>query len=85
MNNTMDENSTNIKLDDDDKFVITDLFFERIVPKLTRLNARKGNINCEFAGEKYKNWTILFDSIGSDFEIIAFEYDEESSGMDLDL
>jgi hypothetical protein len=81
----MNKKFTIIQLDDNDKFAITDLFFEKIVPKLTRLNAKKGNINCDFAGEKYKNWTILFDSIGSDFEIIDFEYDEESSGMDLDL
>lgn len=85
MNNMTNENPTNIELDDNDKFAIIAIFFEKIVPKLARLNARKGNINCEFAGEKYKNWTILFDSIGSDFEIIDFEYDEESAGMDLDL
>lgn len=73
------------ELDDDDIASITLTFFEDIVPKLARLNAKKGNINCDFAGKRYENWNIHFESIGSDFEIIEFEYDEESIGMDLDL
>ena len=85
MDATTNEKDFFLELDDDDRAVITEQFFETVVPKLTRLNARKGNINCEFAGEKYKNWTILFDSMGSDFEIIDFEYDEDSVGIDLDL
>ena len=85
MDATTNEKDPLLELDDDDRAAIAELFFENVVPKLTRLNARKGNINCDFAGEKYKNWTILFDSIGSDFEIIDFEYDEDSTGMDLDL
>lgn len=73
------------ELDDDDKTRITDIFFEEVVPKLRKLDARLGNVNCDFAGEKYRDWTILFRSIGSDFEIVDFEYDEDGEGMDLDL
>ena len=73
------------ELDDDDKSRITDIFYEEIVPKLRKLDARLGNVNCDFAGEEYSNWTILFRSIGSDFEIVDFEYDEDGEGMDLDL
>ena len=50
-----------------------------------RYGARMGNLNCEFAGERFKNWNIQFKSIGSDFEIVEFEYDEEGDGIDLDL
>ncbi|MCP4667095.1 MAG: hypothetical protein GY849_12095 [Deltaproteobacteria bacterium] len=73
------------ELDDDDKVRITDIFFEEVVPKLRKLDARLGNVNCDFAGEAYRDWTILFRSIGSDFEIVDFEYDEDGEGMDLDL
>ena len=73
------------ELDDDDKTHITDIFFEEVVPKLRKLGARLGNLNCDFAGEEYRNWTILFRSIGSDFKIVDFEYDEDGEGMDLDL
>lgn len=73
------------ELDDDDKTRIIDIFFEEVVPKLRKLDARLGNVNCDFAGEQYRDWTILFRSIGSDFEIVDFEYDEDGEGMDLDL
>ena len=73
------------ELHDEDRTHITYIFFEEIVPKLRKLDARIGNVNCDFAGEEYKDWTILFRSIGSDFEIVDFEYDEEGEGMDLDL
>ena len=73
------------ELDDDDKSHITDIFFEEIVPKLRKLDARLGNVNCDFAGEGYRDWTIRFRSVGSDFEIVDFEYDEDGEGMDLDL
>ena len=49
------------------------------------MDARIGTLNCEFAGEQYSNWNILFKSMGSDFEIVDFEYDEESYGFSLDL
>ena len=73
------------ELDDDDKTYIRDVFFEQMVPKLVKCNARLGNLSCEFAGEKYKNWMIQFQSKGSDFEIVEFEYDEDAGSIDLDL
>ena len=72
-------------LDDEDKIYISELFFENIVPKLMRLSARIGTINCEFAGDKYKDWNLRFTSAGSGFDIVEFEYDEDGTGMDLDL
>jgi len=73
------------ELDDDDKIYITEVFFEHIVPKLIKCDARLGNLSCEFAGEKYKNWMIRFQSKGSDFDIVEFEYDEDGESIDLDL
>ena len=73
------------ELDDYDKAHIAQVFFEVIVPKLIKHDARIGNINCDFAGEQYKNWNINFKSKGSDFDIVEFEYDEEACGLDLDL
>ena len=73
------------ELDDEDIARISDIFYEDIVPKLIKHDARIGNINCDFAGEQYKNWNINFKSKGSDFDIVEFEYDEEGCGIDLDL
>ena len=73
------------ELDDDDKAYISDVFFEHIVPKLIKCDARLGNLSCEFAGEKYKNWMIQFQSKGSGFDIVEFEYDEDGESIDLDL
>jgi len=72
-------------LDDEDKAHITEAFFEHMVPKLIRCDARLGNLSCEFAGEKYKNWMIRFQSRGADFDIVEFEYDEDAESIDLDL
>ena len=72
-------------LDDEEKGHIAELFYEDIVPKLMRLNARIGTINCEFAGEKYKDWNLRFATKGSGFDIVEFEYDEDGTGMDFDL
>ena len=72
-------------LDEDDKIFLSELFQEEIVPKLNRLGARLGTINCGFAGEKYQKWNICFKSIGSGFTISDFEYDEEGASLDLDL
>ncbi len=69
----------------DEKEHILMVFHEEIVPKLTKLGARLGTLNCEFAGERYRKWGVQFRSVGSDFEILDFEYDEEGAGMDLDL
>ena len=72
-------------LDDEDKVYITEAFFEHMVPKLIKWDARLGNLSCEFAGEKYKNWMIRFQSKGANFDIVEFEYDEDAEGIDLDL
>ena len=72
------------ELDDDEKAHITDLFFDEIVPKLLRLDARRGTINCGFAGKEYKNWNIEFRSEGSDLDIVDFHYDEDGASIDLD-
>ena len=73
------------ELSDDDRIYIRDTFFREIVPKLRKLDARLGTLNCEFAGKRYGNWNIRFESAGSDFDIMEFEYDEEGLGLDLDL
>ena len=73
------------ELEDEDMIRITEVFFEETVPKLQKLNARLGTLNCDFAGEKYQNWTIHFQSAGESFEIVEFEYDEDAIGLDLDL
>jgi hypothetical protein len=73
------------ELDDEEKAHITDLFFSEIVTKLKRLDARLGTLNCEFAGNEYKNWNIQFKSDGSGFDIVDFYYDEDGALIDLDL
>jgi hypothetical protein len=73
------------RLTDEEKSEIQELFFEAIVPKLRKLDARLGNISCEFAGPRYSNWMIQFRSRGEEFEIVDFEWDEQGSGIDLDL
>ena len=72
------------ELDDDDKAFITEIFFEKVVAKLKRIDARIGTLNCDFAGDQYKNWNIHFKSKGPGFEIVDFEYDEDSYGFSLD-
>lgn len=72
------------ELDDIDKSHITEIFFEEIVKKLKRMDARIGTLNCDFAGDQYKNWNIQFKSKGQGFEIVDFEYDEDSCGFSLD-
>ena len=71
------------ELDDDDKSHITEIFHEDVAPRLMRMAARIGNINCEFAGEQYKNWVIEFRSTRIGFEIVDFEYDEDSRSFNL--
>ena len=73
------------ELDDDVKARITESFYNDISKKLEKLHARNGVINCGFAGEQYKNWNIRFKSVGSGFDIVDFEYDEDGTGMDFDL
>ena len=73
------------ELDDEDMVHIREIFYEEIVPKLIKCDARLGNLSCEFAGEQYKNWILQFQSKGSDFDIVEFEYDEDGESIDLDL
>lgn len=73
------------ELSDDDQEHIRTLFHEEVAPKLKKLDARLGTLSCEFAGEQFKNWSVQFKSIGNDFEIVHFEYDEDAAELDLDL
>ncbi|MBW1997983.1 MAG: hypothetical protein JRJ29_08485 [Deltaproteobacteria bacterium] len=73
------------ELSDEDIQHIREVFFRDMVPKLKNAQARLGTIGCEFAGPRYKHWSLRFASRGSDFEIEEFEYDEVSSELDLDL
>jgi len=82
-----DEDQTNPshELSEEDQEYIRTIFHKDVVPKLVRLDARIGTLSCEFAGEQYKNWTVQFQSVGDDFEIVEFEYDEAGASLDLDL
>jgi hypothetical protein len=82
-----ENNSTDLlhELSDEDQAHIRMVFDEDMVPKLTKLDARLGTLNCEFAGEQFKNWSIQFRSKGSYFEIVEFAYDEEGEDLSLDL
>jgi len=71
------------ELDDDDKTHIAEVFDEDVAPRLMIMHARTGNINCEFAGEEYKNWVVEFRSTRFGFEIVDFEYDEHSRSFEL--
>ncbi len=73
------------ELSDDDQEHIRTLFHEEVAPKLMKLHARLGTLSCEFAGEQFRNWTLQFKSVGNDFEIVHFEYDEDAVELDLDL
>ena len=72
-----------IHIDENDKTLITEVFTEKMIPKLRFLNARIGTLNCEFAGKKYSNWILHFRSSGDDFKIVEFEYDPDTSVLDL--
>jgi hypothetical protein len=85
VNEKKDNTPVQFELDDRDKASIAELFDEEIVPRLRNLHARIGTVNCDFAGEQYKNWIIHFKSRGPGFEIVDFEYDEEACSFDLDL
>ena len=82
--NDASENMCSV-LTDEDKDHIAAVFAEDIEPKLRNLHGRRGVLNCDFAGERYRNWNIRFESAGSGFAIIDFEFDEEGCGLDLDL
>jgi hypothetical protein len=73
------------ELSEEDKVHIMEVFTEEVVPRLMRMQARIGVLNCDFAGEEYKNWNIQFRSKGSGFEIVDFEYDVGSRSLSLDI
>ena len=83
MNKKEIQNHLKDALHEDDKLHITEVFHDDVEPRLMRMNARAGNINCEFAGEQYKNWVIEFKSTRYGFEIVDFEYDENSRSFEL--
>lgn len=85
MRNAEDIGKTVQELGDDDQAHIRTLFHEEVAPRLRRLHARLGTLSCEFAGERFRNWTVRFKSVGNDFEIVDFEYDEDGAGLDLEL
>lgn len=71
------------ELSDDDRLHITEVFEEEVVPKLRMMDARAGNLNCSFAGEEYCNWVVQFRPTRFGFEIVDFEYDENSRSFEL--
>ncbi len=83
MNERKDQIEMPPELTEEDKLHITEIFVEDIIPKLRFMNARIGTLNCDFAGEEYKNWNVVFKEVGSDFKILEFEYDEEGRGITL--
>lgn len=79
----MEQTHIKNELNDDDKMHITEIFHEDVEPRLMMMHARLGTINCEFAGKQYKNWVIEFRSTRYGFEIVDFEYDENSRSFEL--
>ena len=73
------------ELNEAEKIHITEIFLEKIAPKLHKLDARIGVLNCDFAGERYKKWNARFRSVREDFQIVEFEYDEEGSGFSFNI
>ncbi len=71
------------ELEDDDKVRITELFEDDIAAKLMQMDARSGNISCEFAGPQYRNWVVQFKSSRWGLEIVDFEYDEHTRSFNL--
>jgi len=70
-------------LAEDDRMHILQVFDEDVVPRLMRMDARIGNLNCAFAGKEYRNWVVEFKTNRSGFEIVDFEYDETSRTIPL--
>ena len=81
----MNRKLAQIELDDDQRQLITELFFEKIVPKLKKLQARNGTLSCKFAGHEFENWLLFFKETGNGFEITEFEYDPDARDLDLDF
>ncbi len=70
-------------LGDDDKFHISEVFEGEIAPRLLQMDARSGNVCCEFAGPQYRNWVVQFKSSRWGLEIVDFEYDEKARSFNL--
>jgi hypothetical protein len=70
-------------LDDDDKIRITEIFESDVAARLMQMDAKCGNISCEFAGPQYRNWVLEFKSSRWGLEIVGFEYDEETRSFNL--
>jgi len=81
----MNDARNQCELTEDDKLYISEVFHERVVPRLNRFQARVGTLNCDFAGKAYKNWILYFRAHGSGYDIVDFEYDEESRTFNLKL
>lgn len=72
------------ELSEEDKAIIREIFEQEICPKVSmKMIGRVGVLNCSFAGKEYENWNIIFRAKGDGFEIVDFEYDEESRGLEL--
>ncbi len=71
------------ELEDDDKFHISHIFEAEIAPRLLQMDARNGNISCEFAGPQYRYWVVEFKSSRWGLEIVGFEYDENTRNFSL--
>ncbi len=73
------------ELDEEQRELISELFFERIVPKLRKLHARNGALSCKFAGDQFEHWILYFREAGDEFLITDFEYDPDARELDLDI
>ena len=71
------------ELEDDHKLHITECFEKDIAARLMQMDARCGNISCEFAGAQYRNWVLEFKSSRWGLEIVDFEYDEDTRSFNL--
>ena len=85
MKNQEEHTDSTPELYEEDQEHIRAVFDDEIVPKLVKHNARLGTLSCGFAGQEYEHWTIAFRTVGDDFEIVSFEYDEDADDLDLDL
>jgi uncharacterized protein YhdP len=81
----MDRSKHSKFLNMEERMHILDRFHQEIVPKLEKLHARLGTVNCDFAGEQFAKWSIRFRSSGSSFQVEDLEYDEDACGLELDL
>ena len=83
MTEHQDLSSLKRELDDDDKIHISEIFQGDIAARLMQMDARSGNISCEFAGPQYRYWVIEFKSSRWGLEIVDFEYDEDTRSFNL--